>query len=140
MVGTFDTVPAPGDHFGYGVFHQDLVYTDTTVDVNVFQAAPGDSDGNREINNADLQQILAATSFNNGTGFDWTQGDFDGDTDVDNADLQLILATDLFGVGPYASVAGDVGEGGLIVVREPRTLVLFACAVTGLCCWRRRVV
>ncbi len=88
--GTFDEQPAHGDHLGHGVFHQEVVYTNTTVDVALLQAAAGDVDGNRAVNNSDLQQILAANSFNNGTGFDWTQGDFDGDTDVDNADLQLI--------------------------------------------------
>ncbi len=105
--GTFQTEPSPGDHLGFGVFHRAVSYGPGVVNVDVFQAAAGDTNGDGETNNADLQRILGAGSFGNGTGWDWTQGDFDGDTDVDSADLQLILATGVFGSGPYAAVATD---------------------------------
>ncbi len=132
IVGAFDVTPVEGDHLGFGIFHRDVIYTDTAVDVNVFQAAPGDTDGNRQIDNTDLQQILGANSFNNGIGFDWMQGDFDGDTDVDNGDLQLILATGLFGTGAYAAVAADAFDSGLVVVPEPGAAALLTCGLIGL--------
>ena len=82
----------------------------------------GDTDGDRLFNAADVQRILGANSFRNGTGFDWTDGDFDGDTDVDNADLLLALATGLFRrTEPYAAVAP-----------EPATLALLVGGALGL--------
>ncbi len=127
--GTFAAQPSVGDHLGYGVFSGDVTYGAQAVELNLFQAAPGDIDGDRQINNRDLQLILAANSFLAGTGFGWTEGDFDGDTDVDNGDLQLILATGLFGSGNYAALAA---------VPEPGMLVLMVTAGAGLFWWRRR--
>ncbi len=101
----------------------------------MFQAAAGDTDGDREINNNDLQQILGANSFNNPGTWDWTQGDFDGNGLVDNSDLQLVLATGLFNAGVYGAVAPAAGP---VVVPEPGTLVLLAGAVLGLLLWWRR--
>ncbi len=142
IVDTFENVPTDGRHLGSGVFFGGVTYDpdETSVGLSVFQAAPGDADGDREINNSDLQQILGANSFGNGTGFDWTQGDFDGDTDVDNADLQLILATGLFGTGAYAAVAPSISDGALTAVPEPGTLVMLTCSLLCLLAesWRRR--
>jgi len=138
--GTFANEPTVGQHVGYGVFHEGVTYTATTVEVEVFQAAAGDVDGDREINNADLQQILGANSFNNPGQWNWTQGDFDGDTDVDNADLQMILATGLFGSGPYAADARDGCDCGQVVVPEQGTLLLAAMGILSLLSagWRKR--
>ena len=129
VVGRFADVPAVGDHLGHGVFLTDrgenlqgVTYTAHTVEVDVLQAAPGDTDGDRQIDQADLQRILGADSFGNGTGFDWADGDFDGDTDVDNTDLMLVLATGLFQkTESYAAVAP-----------EPTMLVLLAGGAIGL--------
>ncbi len=130
IIGDFGLQPAVGDHLGHGVFHQGLTNSDDiALEVDVFQAAPGDVDGDRQVNNGDLQQILGANSFNNGTGFDWTEGDFDGDTDVDNSDLQLILGTNLFGTGTYAALADEGNGGELSAVPEPGTLVLLGAGV-----------
>ncbi len=138
VTGTFLELPAPGNHLGYGVFHQGITSSANSVSVNLLQAAAGDTDGNREVNNTDLQLILGAGSFNNGTGFEWTQGDFDGDTDVDNSDLQLVLATGLFGTGPYAAVAPEAASGSLNAVPEPSTLALALAGVAALLLVLRR--
>ncbi len=156
--GTFDDEPAVGSHLGFGVFHRGVSYHGgTAVNVEMFQAAPGDINGNRQIDNIDMLMILAANSFNNGTGFDWTKGDFDGDMDVDNSDLALVLGHGLFGTGPYAAaVPGTNDEGvvdlgsaythdgtpgivgaGPLVVPEPCAWVLLASGGAGLLLWRR---
>ncbi len=122
--GTFTNEPAVGEHLGYGVFHQATTYNADSVDVDLFQAAAGDTDGNRQIDNADLQQILGAGSFNNPGQWGWPQGDFNGDTDVDNADLQLILATGDFGTGSYAAVAPGLLDAGVVTVPEPSTIAM----------------
>ncbi len=137
VTGTFGSEPAAGEHLGAGVFYDSLSYAANGVDVDLLQAAAGDTDGDADIDNTDLQLILGAGSFNNGTGFDWPQGDFDGDTDVDNSDLQLILATNLFGAGSYAATAGGAGTVG--AVPEPSTLVMLGGAALGLLLfWRGR--
>ncbi len=139
IVDSFENVPAAGDHLGSGVFFESLAYTPegdeaTELQVTVFQAAPGDTNGDGEVNNSDLQQILGAGSFNVGDGWAWPQGDFDGSGTVNNSDLQLILATGLFGAGTYAAGAG------LAAVPEPATIVLLASGMLGLLLvlWRRR--
>ncbi len=128
ITDTFDVEPAVGEHLGYGVFHWGVWYNFGTgvVREEVFQAAAGDTDGDGQVDNADLQSILGADSFNNGLGFGWTQGDFDGDTDVDNGDLQLILASGYFGTGPYAAV-----------IPEPSALILALSGLLALACCRR---
>jgi len=137
IIGTFAQEPAAGEHLGHGVFLLGVWYTNTTVDVGLFQAAAGDVDGNREINNSDLQQILGANSFNHPGDWGWPQGDFNCDGLVNNTDLQLILATGLFGTGPYAASADGMPDGSPISVPEPGTLLMLACGLIGLW-WRRR--
>ncbi len=103
--GDFLQEPAIGEHLGHGVFYRGTVREVDAVFAQLYQAAPGDTDGDGVIDNADLQRILAAGSFNQGPqGFGWTEGDFDGDGDVDNDDLQLILASGRFGAGRYAAI------------------------------------
>ncbi len=133
IIDTFVNEPTPGEHLGHGVFHQEVVYgaDETTVEVSVFQAAPGDVDGDRQIDNGDLQAILGAGSFNNPGEWSWPQGDFNGNGSVGNDDLQMILATGLFGGGVYAADAGAV------VVPEPGTLMLLVGGLIGLF-WLRR--
>ncbi len=135
--GVFTVEPALGEHLGHGVFHRDMAYTNdaATIDVSVFQAAAGDTNGDRQVNNADLQEILGAGSFGAGHGWGWRQGDFNGDEVVNNADLQLILATGLFGTGLYGAAAPETG---VLVVPEPGTLLLLASGVFGLLLARRR--
>ncbi|MBN2475587.1 MAG: PEP-CTERM sorting domain-containing protein [Pirellulales bacterium] len=101
-----------GQHLGYGVFTSDpdddgqcLVYADDSVRLDVFQAAPGDTDGARFVNGLDIQAILAANKFGRNVDAEWTEGDFDGNGRVNGLDIQAILAANLFGSGPYAALA-----------------------------------
>ena len=95
-------------------------------------SVPGDVDLDGDVDAFDIQQILGAHSFMQGTGWTWADGDCDGDGDVDADDIQLILATGLYGQGPYggASVPGDGPA-----VPEPATLGTFA--LCGLALLRR---
>ncbi len=141
VLGDFAQGPAAGDHLGHGVYFQDLSLApdETAMAVTVLQAAAGDTNGDRQVNNTDLQLILGANSFGAGPGFAWTEGDFDGDTDVDNTDLQLILGTGLFGTGFYAAAAAQrVLGSGAHAVPEPGSLLMAGICV-GLALLRRRV-
>jgi T5SS/PEP-CTERM-associated repeat protein len=106
----------------------DIAYTATDVIVSVVDfAVPGDTDGDGDIDDADL-----GTSFSNYTGPLATgtggksaaQGDTDGDGDVDDADLG-------------ASFAGYTGPLAAANVPEPATLVTLA-GLLGLTRRRRR--
>ncbi len=138
----FDDLPDAGEHLGFGVFFEAIDYQPANTDLHVLQAAPGDTNGDREVNNSDLQEILGSGSFNqpprSPDPWDWRCGDFDGNGIVNNSDLQLILATGLFGKGPYEAVgSGQLGGAG-VVVPEPGTLAMLACGLIGLLRWRRR--
>jgi len=110
----FQDVPAAGEHLGCGVFfdHLKARQGDDEVNVYLFQAAAGDTNGDAQIDNADLQRILGANSFNQPGDWGWSEGDFTGDGVVNNNDLQAILATNLFNTGPYAATTSTVPEPG----------------------------
>ena len=118
---TFGTVPkaqddpAP-DHLGHGVWltnlytlddgHGDAVYDDPNngdVHLDLFQAAPGDTDGNRKVEGWDIFTILQAGFFGDGVKpeVNWTNGDFNGDHKVSGEDTLAWLGTGLFGEGTY---------------------------------------
>ncbi|MBN2474905.1 MAG: hypothetical protein JXB62_09885, partial [Pirellulales bacterium] len=70
----FENEPAVGDHLGHGVFLEGVTvsYDDfsiepgkmaVVVDADLFQAAPGDTDGSRFVNGIDIQNILSANRF-----------------------------------------------------------------------------
>jgi len=107
-LGTFDQQPAPGDHLGSGVFLRELIYHASGVSADLFEAACGDTDGDREVGGGDIENILAANLFGvpePDPPADWTQGDFTGDGEVGGSDIQAILAANLFGTGPYMAMA-----------------------------------
>ena len=72
------------------------------VEIAVFQAAPGDNNGNREVNGDDIVAILTAKKFGTGEEAGWGDGDYDGNRLVDGDDIVALLAAKQFGVGPYA--------------------------------------
>jgi hypothetical protein len=113
---------------GHGVLFEGLVYElvtpgnpeegATRVDVNVYQAAPGDTvtspanpgdpvvkSPDKNINSDDIQQILAEAKFNSGAAADWSQGDFNDDGLCDANDIQLVLGSALFNAGPYTAAS-----------------------------------
>ena len=77
---------------------------------DIIGSVPGDADSDGDVDAFDIQQILVANSFMNGTGWSWGDGDFDRDGDVDGDDIQLVLATGLYGQGPYAPGGGSAPE------------------------------
>ena len=117
---------------------EDGVYWDwLKIDIGVFQAAPGDTDGNRKVEGPDILRILTASQFGDGPQLDgngdsivvWGTGDFDGNHKVEGPDILLLLRESLFGDGRYsdkgpvvfpAPVAGGdvklvVTEDGLVI-------------------------
>lgn len=130
VVGNFAAVPdaqppqygLPGDetwgrgHLGNGVFltrrtgdyppvHPGITYQHDSVEVHLFQACPGDTNGDGYLETRDIQALLAANSFLNHAGgpWQWWQGDFTGDGLVDGQDISAILATNLWDTPqPYA--------------------------------------
>ncbi|MBN2473348.1 MAG: PEP-CTERM sorting domain-containing protein [Pirellulales bacterium] len=123
LTGTFTNVmtdPA-GPHLGYGVFYEGMSYTSNTAVMDLFQAAPGDTNGNHYINGIDIQNILAANKFGIDVDADWSEGDFDGNARVNGIDIQAILAANLFGLpDPYAAAdSSEPAEGVLDLVVVP---------------------
>jgi hypothetical protein len=127
---TFDVQPAAGDHLGFGVFNEEVGYTDQTVNATLFQAIAGDTDGNRDVNGFDIQAILSANKFGKPEAADWTEGDFTGDGFVNGFDIQAILSANQFGTGPYA--AADAAVGGVNAVPEPGTILMLSSGIAGL--------
>ena len=130
--GQFADVRAPhdvGDHLGHGVFATDLfdfdgghgqviTYDSDAVHVDLFQAAPGDCNGDRQVDGSDTDAITAAGKFGKteaelraegGWPALWTEGDFNGDGLVDGTDIEAMLATNLYGMGIYWPGLGGGG-------------------------------
>jgi hypothetical protein len=74
---------------------------DDSLEATVFLPAPGDADGNRDVNGFDIQAILSANKFGKPLPAIWTEGDFTGDGFVNGFDIQAILSANLLGKGPY---------------------------------------
>ena len=91
-----------------------ISYGTNATQVHLFQAADGDTNGDRTLDGQDIQAILSANSFGNPGGgpYDWPQGDFNGDQVVDGSDISAILATGLWGTPqPYdGAKAVDPGD------------------------------
>ena len=123
-------------YLGHGIWFgnetvDDGVYYDTgTVEIGIFQAAPGDTDGDRQVTNADMVNILTASFFGDGPdpAINWRVGDFDGNGEVQNADMVLMLSASLFGDGPYLNnpVAAPVAGGDVKLVVTADGLVIDA--------------
>jgi len=86
---------------GGGVFYKSIVYDSTKVDVVVFQAGPGDVNGDGRFDFDDLVIIFSdnASYGAPAAGLTWLEGDFNGDGAFDFADLQLAFAK----LGPHYS-------------------------------------
>jgi uncharacterized repeat protein (TIGR01451 family) len=91
--GRFAARPNPGDHLGAGVFVAEagVTYQPSAIAVNIYQAAPGDANGDRKFNQRDLQQALAAGKYLTGEAADWTAGDWNGDGRFDTNDIVVVL-------------------------------------------------
>ncbi len=152
--GVAGTLPNEGDYLGAGLWFgnagNDGVYypgrdnapnpspeiAATAVQIGVFQAAPGDTDGNRKVEGQDILNILQAGLFGDGvtTEANWGNGDFNADSKISGEDILALLGTGLFGDGTYpdsaASAAGAdvklvVTGGGLVIDTGGATLTGF---------------
>ncbi|MBN2476821.1 MAG: PEP-CTERM sorting domain-containing protein [Pirellulales bacterium] len=136
-------------HLGHGVFltrggpdAAGVEYTPRATLVHLFQAADGDTNGDRLICGTDIQQILAANKFGKTREeleaqevwpAAWSEGDFDGNGVVNGSDISAILATNLFGAGPYTTPETVAAKGAAKPVQlivTPEGLLLDAGAVT----------
>jgi len=107
-------------HLGRGVFlvddgpnSQGVTYKPDSVEVDLFQAAPGDTNGDRRLDGRDIERILACNVWPGGDG-DWTCGDFTGDGVVSGPDIQAILAVNLWGGPQPYSAPQCPGKGGAV--------------------------
>lgn len=114
LQGFFTAIPDVGTHLGRGVFltdldrdHQGVGRTDQAVNLELFQAADGDTNADRAVNGIDIQAILAANKFGRDLDATWFEGDFTGDTRCNGIDIQAILAANLFGTGMYATMVPE---------------------------------
>jgi hypothetical protein len=97
--GQFAAQPNPGDHLGSGVFVAEtgVTYDPSGISIGVYQAAPGDANGDGQFNQLDLLQVLAAGTYLSSEVADWTNGDWNGDGRFDSEDIVLVLITGNFG-------------------------------------------
>jgi hypothetical protein len=128
VTGSFAEVPADQQHLGFGVFHQDVQYvgapeeTITAIDLLLFQALDGDTDGDRDVDFSDFGNLANMYTGTGASGRVWTDGDFDGDGDVDFSDFNW-LANYYTGSGVEYEYDGLKAGGGIpgdnAVVPEP---------------------
>jgi hypothetical protein len=62
----------------------------------MYQAASGDANGDKEFNQRDLAQILAAGKYFTAQTADWTEGDWNGDGKFDGKDIVCALVTNRY--------------------------------------------
>ncbi|MCP3911631.1 MAG: hypothetical protein GY713_11820, partial [Actinomycetia bacterium] len=121
-------------HIGRGVFlttggpaQNGVTFGGSGTDVHLFQACDGDTNGDRNLNGRDIQNIQSWLSFGQpGAGpgpngeWDWQHGDFNGDTVVDGLDISAILSTGLWPSEGYAAVEpGERGDDIVDIVLDP---------------------
>ncbi len=110
-----------------------VYFSSDKIDIGIFQAAPGDTDGNRKVEGPDILAILTASQFGDGPQLDgngdsivvWGTGDFDGNHKVEGPDILLFLTESLFGDGFYGDkgpvvfpAAGAAAEVKLVVTED----------------------
>ncbi len=132
--------PAISEHVGEGSFLQGVEYTTPVdfdniigVDVELFIAKGGDTDGDGKVWLEDWLNFRPNFDATGSPGLDWTDGDFDGNGKVWLEDW-LIFRPGFSGTPYY--VFPTEGE----AVPEPGTLAMLLAGLIGLAvtAWRRR--
>ena len=110
----------------------------------LFQALPGDVNGDGLVDTDDIALILGSLAFEDGQDiWTWSEGDSTGDGFVDTDDVAEILATLAFEGGAYVAspslLGADVNSlaemlrgSANITVPEPSSLALFVLALLSL--------
>ncbi len=149
--GQFADGTQVGDYLGHGLFLTDtgdngqgITYNMDSVVVDVLQAAPGDTDGNRKVEGPDILAILTASLFGDGEVLNpdgtykanWKNGDFDGNHKVEGPDILMLLTASLFGDGVYgeklaAPVPGAGADVKLVVTDDGLVIDAGDATVTG---------
>ena len=110
--GEFATVN--GRHVGAGIFY-DVGYNATNVSLGAFQAAVGDTDGDRDVDITDFNTLSGNFDPNGDNApHEWTDADFDGDDDIDITDFNGLSAN--FAPGGYGAQGGQVPEPATILL------------------------
>jgi len=140
-------------HLGHGVFLVDpgVIYNGSDVTVSLLQAGPGDANGDRRVDFADVWALLTSGKYNTELPATWPDGDFNDDRIADFADVWVVLTGGLYNAGEYgypddhqsvayAATNGKPADNATldpIVVAEPTSLVLFAVGLVALLLFRQ---
>jgi hypothetical protein len=112
VTGTF--VAINGRHVGDGKFYLPQ-YHATQVALGAFQAAPGDTDGDMDVDLSDYNMLAANFDPTGSLGpHPWDHGNFDGDGDVDLADYN-VLASHFQPLGYGAAAVPEPSSIGLVI-------------------------
>ena len=143
--GATGTLPLDGDYLGAGIWFGNegsdgIEYVGravpedaaSAVEIGVFQAAPGDTDGNRKVEGQDILNILQAGLFGDGvtTEANWGNGDFNSDSKISGEDILALLGTGLFGDGTYPDSAAAAAGAGVKLVVTGNGLVIDTAGAT----------
>jgi len=139
---------------GHGVFYGSTTYDANAIHLNLFQAGPGDINGDREVDFTDIWELLTSGYYNVSNPdipAVWTDGDTTGDGMVDFSDVWDALTGGLYDTGPYdaktsdgidavgypalSNTMSDVGQAAT-VVPEPGIVGLMAGGLLLLLLWR----
>ena len=144
--GVAGTLPSEGDYLGAGIWfgnasddpagENGIYYGFDKAEIGVFQAAPGDTDGNRKVEGQDILNILQAGLFGDGVTpeANWGNGDFNSDSKISGEDILALLGTGLFGDGTYPDSAAAAAAGAdvkLVVTGDGLVIDTDGATVTG---------
>ncbi len=130
LTGTFDNLPAVGDHLGFGVFFDGInIFTaNKQIVISVTQLLfPSDFDEDGGVDGLDLAAWEAG--FGTTTGAELADGDADADVDVDGFDF-LVWQRNFGNPSPISAASTSVPE--------PSSLVLAFCTLLGFAWGRER--
>ena len=101
--------PPLNEHYGAGQFFQGINVSDSSVSVDIFQAAAGDANGDGVFNSLDLLAVLEAGEFEDevAANSSWTTGDWNLDGDFNREDIVAALTSGSYQQGPFAATVPE---------------------------------
>lgn len=124
ITGRFASAPGVGQHLGAGTFVHTFgdqgpafQYSGDAIEIALFQAAAGDTDGDREFNQLDIVRLLRSGKYLSGERADWTTGDWTGDGVFNQSDIVAALLAGHYLDGRYAATGSSA------VLRETHEVV-----------------